>query len=267
MFKVKNNCPFWYDANCEDVVSDYKTTINIVSCLLERLFNWKNFYLEFMKEELLDDKRSLVFRCFFAGDSLIFKLFENLLIIYYKNEVYKFKCDWDHNYYYVLLTFYQKEIEGRIMTQQIQSHNLSLNITIGNMEYSFCLPYDIENYLNIDFFRLIKNNSSILDLKRIYQTCFFSKQSEYEKKLESIVAIFKIDSNGNKILLDKLVLIDGFVQTYLLSSIKNGIQFSLTGGLNQERKVIISNYCGQKNIDISSEIENIYTKSLKLNLN
>ena len=69
------------------------------------------------------------------------------------------------------------------------------------------------------------------------------------------------------ILLDKLILREGMVEKYYLSSLKKQVQVSIEGAIHEENKIIIKNYDNPEEISLDEEIRNLYYQSRRLELN
>lgn len=266
-FKRIDNIPFLYDSDIEDVIKNFKITLSIASLFIKDFLNTKSFFLKLIKEEFVDNNHITTFTATYNSNSLTLKLINNLILIDFKNKRYIFNYNWDKNNYYAVLIFYQEKFKNRLVSQKIESHNLIIEICINDKKYCLYLPYDTNYYLDANYFNQINENTTILDLKRIYQTYFYPGQKDYDKSLESIISISQIIEDGSEVLLDKLVIVKGFISEYLLSSMKNGIQISISGTTLQNGKITINNYHGEDDINILEEIKKIYVKSRKIHFN
>lgn len=267
IFKRVDNIPFLCDSSSKDIINDFKTTLSIASLFIQEFLNTKRFSLKVINDEFIDNKRIVTFKASYNNKTLTLKLINNLLLIDIRNNRYIFKYDWDKNNYYAILIFYQEKYKNKTISQKIESHHITIEIRVNDKKYSFYIPYDINHYLDISYFNQINENTTILDLKRQYQTCFYPWQKDSDKSLESIVSISQVLEDGSELLLDKLVIVNGSINEYLLSSTKKGIQISISGTSTQNGKITINNYQGEEDINILEEIKDIYARSRKLPLN
>ena len=115
------------------------------------------------------------------------------------------------------------------------------------------------NYLNIIF-----NKTSILDLKDVYQKYIFSIQNDYERQIPTTISISIENEDNDEILLDQLTLTNGLIVTYYLSTIKNSIQMSIQGKVNEPGEITIKNYQIQEGLQLEEEINKLYSRCRNL---
>ena len=265
-FKITNTISFIYDSRIENIISRYKMTLQAASNVILPLLNSKTFFLKLIREECLENTMKFVFEAASNNQSLTLTLVDDVFIINYKNETYSYRFDWDKNNFYLsLISFFQK-LKDREIKEKIDSHYLYIDIIFANRKFRFEIPYDIKYYLDGVYFSSLKENASIIDLMRIYHDRFFTGQTAYEKGIESIVSIFMTE-DGKDILLDKLILREGMVEKYYLSSLKKQVQVSIEGSIHEENKITIKNYDNPEEISLDEEIRNLYYRSRRLELN
>ena len=162
---------------------------------------------------------------------------------------------------YRLLPYLMEDDEfKKAVIEKINSHNLTIDIYFKDKKFHFFVPYDIDYYLNAYYFSIIRENTSIIEMKNLYLERFFHTQSEYEKKLETVLSIYEI-KNGEEVLLDELSLVNGFVTKYLLSTKKEDILLSIKGGIDSEEEITIRNLENVFDLQVSLELQELLQRS------
>ena len=265
-FKNTNSISFIYDSSIENIIRRYDITLQAASKVMLPLLNSTPFFLKLKSEEYLDNTIKFVFEVGSNNQILTLTILNTIFIINYKDETYTYSFDWDKNNLYLRLESFTKKLKDREICQRIDSHYLYIDIIFANKKFRFEIPYDINYYLDTNYFNSIKETTSITDLMKIYQERFLIGQTDYEKTLESTVSIFMIEE-GKDVLLDKLTFRGGLVEKYYISSLKNQVQISIKGSVNEQSEIIIRNYENPEDISLDEEIRNLYYQSRRLELN
>ena len=263
VFKNQNNTPYVYDSSIESIVRNYNITLQIAGNILLSFLNSTPLALKLLKKEYLNNSMNITFEVSSKNQSLILTILNDYFIINYKDEIYIYNFNWDKNNVYLQLVTYVKTIKDKKIYQKIESHHLTIEVIFANKKFKLEIPYDISYYLDPNYFCPLKETSTITDLIHIYKNRFFPGQTSYEKSLESTVSISQIDDN-TETLLDQVSLKKGFVDSYYLSSIKENVQISIKGSINEKEKIIITNYANPEEISLDEEIKKLYYQSKRL---
>ena len=262
-FKNQNNTPFIYDSSIESIVKSYGLTLQAASNVLLPLLNSTHFALKLLKEDYTNNGANLVFEVSANNRKLTLTILDDHFIIHSQEEVYTYSFDWDKNSIYLQLVSYLKKIGDKKIYQKIEAHYLTIKIIIESRKFQFEIPFDITYYLDPNYFSFLKETSTITDLIEMYKNRFFPGQTDYEKKLESIISIAKLEGE-EEALLDQVVLRKGKMDSYYLSSIKGNVQISIKHSLTEKEQIIITNYANPEEISFDEEIKKLYNKSKKL---
>lgn len=265
-FKNTNTISFMYDSSIENIVRRYDMTLQAASKVILPLLNSTSFFLKLRSEEYLDNTMKFVFEAVSSNQILTLTILNDIFIIEHQDEMYVYSFDWDRNNLYLRLESFTKKLKEKEICQRIDSHYLYIDITFANRIFRLEIPYDINYYLDTNYFNPLKETTNITDLMKIYRERFLVGQTDYEKTLESAVSIF-MKEEGKDILLDKLTFRGGLVEKYYLSSLKNQVQISIKGNINEESEIIIRNYNNPEDISLDEEIRNLYYQSRRLELN
>ena len=165
-----------------------------------------------------------------------------------------------------MLEKYKIKEKDRTITQILDAHQIKIEIEIENRIYSFIIPYDIDYYLDPHCFNTINKNTTIIDLKRLYMRRFFENQNVYEKQCLTHISVKEITEENKIILVDELIIKEGFVERYTLSSISNNLIIRISGVPNGTNEIHILNYRTETNIDFSDEINKLYERSRRINI-
>ena len=259
-FKNSDFLPFIYDNSLEKAIIENKHTFKAIGHILQSFTHEKNFVLKSVPTTLKSDERILSFIALYKNKPIFLTLFSDDFVIEIDDEKYHFKLDWDINFLYARLVKYRKQIDKKAVIEKINSHNLTIDIYIKDKKFHFFVPYDIDYYLNAYYFSIIRENTSIIEMKNLYLERFFHTQSEYEKKLETVLSIYEI-KNGEEVLLDELSLVNGFVTKYLLSTKKEDILLSIKGGIDSEEEITIRNLENVFDLQVSLELQELLQRS------
>lgn len=265
-FKNREEIPFLYDSSIEETIKNYKTTLLIASNLILQFLNAYQFSLKLITEEYTSNYRKIIFQADSNKKTIYLTIIDDIIMIKTDTETFCFRINWDKYQSYARLTSYTKKQNNNIITQKIDNHYLYIEILVNNKKYYMEIPYDIKYYLDTDYFNMIHANTSIIDLRRIYHERFFSGQTPYEKNLTTTLSISLTDFQGKEILLDKLVMVNGFVDSYLLSTLKNQTQIIIKGSFKEENEITIKNYQRIDEWNIDEEIRKLYDRSRKIYL-
>lgn len=265
-FKNTDSISFMYDSSIENIVRRYSMTLQAASKVILPLLNSTSFFLKLKSAKYPDDPMKFVFEAGSSNQILTLTILNDKFIIDHQDETYVYSFDWDRNNLYLRLESFAKKLKEKEICQRIDAHHLYIDIIFANRKLRLEIPYDINYYLDTNYFSPLKETTSITDLMRIYRERFLVSQTDYEKKLESAVSIFMIEE-GKDVLLDKLTFKGGLVEKYYISSLKKRVQISIKGSVNEESEIIIRNYDDPENISLDEEIKNLYYQSRRLELN
>ena len=95
---------------------------------------------------------------------------------------------------------------------------------------------------------------------------FFENQNVYEKQCLTHISVKEITEENKIILVDELIIKEGFVERYTLSSISNNLIIRISGVPNGTNEIHILNYRTETNIDFSDEINKLYERSRRINI-
>ena len=94
---------------------------------------------------------------------------------------------------------------------------------------------------------------------------FYPKQTAYERSIPSSLEIKKKTDRGT-ILLERLLIKEGFVEEYILSIIQEELLIYIKGTLNSENKIEIKDYHEGTDINLNEAASTLFKRSKKLNL-
>lgn len=263
-FKNRKALPFIYNSKIEDIVANYKDTLLTMSNIIINILGTNLFYLDSNEENENNNVYSL--KASSMNKSVILDLRLDSVILKVDNKEYEFQIFLDQYKSYAILKSFTMTKKDRQVTQKIDSHMLYIEISFEKFAFSLEIPYTTDYYLDLNFLNSIKENSSIIELKKIYMAYFYPKQSEFEKRLAT--SLSKKTIQGEKsVVLDHLSITNGFVTNYLLSTIASDLILSIEGiPEKSDRTIKISNYNLPNEVDITREVEKLYILSRKLNL-
>ncbi len=264
-FEKTEFLPFVYNSEISDIILSYRNTLATVGNILGMFLDADQFSLELLQKQNLETSCKLIFKALANDKEVFFEIENDYVCIHYENCDYFFGVDWDiyHLYAKLLsLTFWDGD---KSLIQRINSQKVYLDLIIKDKIYSLEIPYHTYYYYEADVLASINEASSILDIKRVYMEKFYDKQTDFEKSCNSLLMISTVNEDGKKIVLDKLVIQDGFVQSYKLSVMKQGLLISLNGAMGQPEEVTVENYQIKTGIDLNVEAEKLYKRSRTLN--
>ena len=263
-FKNRKTFPFIYNSKIEDIVTNYKDTLLTMSNMIINILGTDMFYLDSNEENERENIYSL--KATFMNKRVILDLGLNSVILKVDNQEYEFQIFLDQYKSYAILKRFTITQKDRQVTQKIDSHMLYIEISFENFTFNLEIPYTTEYYLDLNFLNSINENSTIVQLKKLYMAYFYPRQTEFERNLTT--SLSKKPTQGEKsVELDHLSITNGFVTRYLLSTIANELILSIEGSPEKNARTIkISNYQLPNEVDITGEVEKLYKLSRMLNL-
>ena len=261
-FKSQDFLPFIYNSEINEIIRNYQNMLKIASQFILSFLGSKNYYLELLSEKTGE----IEFRATANSKNLILIILNERLIIKNENQENTFFTDWTDRQYFARLEKYKIKEKDRTITQILDAHQIKIEIEIENRIYSFIIPYDIDYYLDPHCFNTINKNTTIIDLKRLYMRRFFENQNVYEKQCLTHISVKEITEENKIILVDELIIKEGFVERYTLSSISNNLIIRISGVPNGTNEIHILNYRTETNIDFSDEINKLYERSRRINI-
>ncbi len=265
-FENKEDVPFIYDCRIERQVKNYKSSLLAASYFIMNILNTNQFYLKLVKEEYTKFDYCLNFMAQATKEEVSLVISEQKVIIKYNEKEIQFKVNWDEYHIYVEIIAYQETTNQSKISECLENHHLILEIENNKQKYCLEIPYDVNYFIDFQYFKTQKIES-IIDLKRVYFSRFFPNQTSYEKSISTHLTLWQKDTDSEFVLSDELIIIDGFINKYKISSLKNGILMSIEGKPNEIGEIKIMNYQMQDNVDLNGEILKLYKKSLKMNFN
>lgn len=261
-FKSQEFLPFIYSSEINEIIRNYQNMLKIASQFILPFLGSKNCYLELLSEKTDE----IEFKATANNKNLILVISNERLIIKNENQEYTFFTDWTDRQYFARLEKYKTKEKDRVITQILDAHQVKIEIRVENRIYSFIIPYDIDYYLDPHFFNTITKNTTIIDLKRLYMKRFFENQNVYEKQCLTHISVKEITEGNTPILVDELIIREGFVERYMLSSISDNLIIRISGVPNGTNEIQILNYRTETDIDFSSEIKKLYERSRRINI-
>ena len=263
IIKESQSIPYIYDEVDRDKIERNKYILGVASTFITQLLHAKQFYLSITKEEETRGYYSLVLRASSKEKSLTLTLVNNTFLIHREKEEFVFHVTWMSENTQVELVAYTLTTPERKIIQKIKYPLFCVEVQIGDKKYKLEIPYDTNFYFDPRLFYGITSKTTIMDLKRFYKEYFFPNQSDYEKRVLTTISIWQVEEE--EILLDKLNLIEGFVNDYYLSATKKGVLIGIEGTPGSPGEIKIKNYQMQEGIDITKTTEKLYKLSKKIN--
>ena len=254
-----------YNESDGEIISRHLHTLQIAEYFICSFLNAPKFYLKVEKEEYTYEDYKIVFEASAYKETLQLILTKDYFIIIKDNQKYVYQAIENSNELEVILEEYTVTQNNRKLIEKIKNHYFIIELWINDLIYSFNIPLENSKYLPIELFNLIKENSKIEEIKKIYMHYFYSKQTAYERSIPSSLEIKKKTDRGT-ILLERLLIKEGFVEEYILSIIQEELLIYIKGTLNSENKIEIKDYHEGTDINLNEAASTLFKRSRKLNL-
>jgi len=253
-----------YSLEAQKVLYNYKNTFVGIIKIISILTNKNKFYVDLLQNKTKTE--TVVELIIKSGSDLIkVAIFNDLFSIEYNDKYYEFKIDFDLKEYYIKLLKYTENKKDKIINQiYYDPYRIKLEIIFENKILYLDIPKETNYLITSDIINYLKKDSDILDLKRIYYKYFYPNQSTLEKSQEAIIEVYI--KNNKPVLLDRLIIKNGYINSYILSTEKNGTILSIEGKSSFEKEIKISNYISTKDLDLNKEVNNLLIRSRTINL-
>ena len=267
-FNINNNeYTSLYSPEASKQIADYKLTIKIAIRLIATLLNSTNFYIDLIASKASSEGREISFVVKSNKKEAKLKIicsyitYDDYIEIEYENNKYKYNVNWDAERYYASLVEFEEKNADISIKEIFKRPNLNLEIIKENRCYSFEIPYSINYTLDTSFFKTIKKDSDLKELKELYIARFYNGQTDYEKKIDTTISIYE-KLEGRSILINRIILNYGKISSFYIAKHINGCLLAVAGTSTEDLEVKIENYNPRIEIDLNSEIESLYNQVL-----
>lgn len=262
-FGLKEELPYIYNKEISVTVLEFKLTLLAISDILSMFLN-----TSFMRIELISRDEhnftNISFKVSGNNKSLLLKIAGDIVVVQFDNKEYVYQISLDRDKAYIILLSCTTTFKHKKVTQKIKDRMFLVEVMINDKIYSIYISLNIDYYYDNSFFTKIGEKTSIIDLKRFYMNSFFPKQTDFEKKCDSYMQIFRL-IDGKMELFEQLIVVDGFVKEYLLSEITGNLIGSIKGRSDGENTIQIKNYNASSSID-DKMFRRLYLRSRRVNL-
>ena len=273
-FNNRNFFPYIYDEALEEYVLTYKDIFTMLIPFLE-MFMQGPYHLQLQGKKESHQKVSWMdaiendfqfeFLISNRNTNLNLSITKDKIEIKHQNEEYILSLSKDDAKTYIQIKEYCIFDNQQKIRQKITSQYYCLEIQTNEKIYSLNIPYETQQFLNTHLFANIDKNSNIVDLRKLYRSYFYHLQSAFELQLDTELSIYLVH-NDQKVLIDSLILKNGFIKEYMLGSYNDGMIIKLIGKVNGECKLLIDNYLPDNKTDICKEAQTLYKRSRIINL-
>lgn len=258
----------YYDSTLNNIMCNFQESFIILSNIIGYFFHGNKVFLSFVKEELDDNNPTYIL---LATDlknkkhTITVKIAVGMIELISDEETLLFECSQSLIGYDARLIKYELNTGDKKIIEKELNHTVYISVIIGNKKFQFEIPYEIDTFIDADFFGFIKKDSDISSLRKLYLNRFYESQSLFERNLNSYVRIFLLNKD-EEILLDEYVFQKGFVQSYILSQIEGSTIMSIIGGVNKPKEYTIKKFDGNASIDLNGIARVLEKRSMRVNL-
>ena len=264
--KKDNDSKVFYNAKSKETLANYKYTINEIIRLLSLFTEQKSFCIDLVTLKYIQNETIIELVILSGKDKYIVKTNFDKISIEFDSHFYEFKIDWGIDELYAKLIKYSERLNDRIVSQVItDNHEFTLEILFEEKLFHFTIHIDMNYTLNPIIFNYIKESNNIKDLKKLYLTHFYTKQSTYDQNLETTISLYDIVNNEN-ILMDEIIVKNRCITRYLLSRRKENVIVSKEGTNPFDGEITIRNYTMYSDVDLNNEVKELILKSRSINL-
>lgn len=258
----------YYDSSLNNYIYNYQESFVILSNIIGYFFHGNKVFLSFVKEELCNNNPIITL---LAADlknrkqNITVKIAVGSIELISAEESLLFSCSQNSSGYDARLIKYELNTKEKKIIEREVNHTIFISVIIGNKKFQFEVPYEIESFIDTDFFQFIKKDSDISSLRKLYLRRFYTSQSLLEKNMNSYVRVFLI-TDSQEVLLDEYVFQKGFVQSYVLSQVSGNTIMSLIGGVNKPKEYTIKCFENSSSIDLNVMARTLEKRSMRVNL-
>lgn len=254
-----------YNENDQKVISNHRYILQIAEHFICSFLNASKFYLEVKQEEYTFEDYKVIFEARANKESLQLTLTKDYFVIEKDNQKYVYQAVENNSGLEVMVKEQAITKNNRTLIERIENHNFIVELWINDLIYKINIPLEDSKYLPIESFNYLNENSRIEEVKKLYMRYFYPKQTAYERSLPSCLEIKK-KTDKEAILLEQVLIKEGFVEEYILSINKEDLLIYIKGSKNSKNKIEIVDYHEGKEINLNEVANMLSKRSRKLNL-